>query len=103
GVLLAQLQDLVAEQIDPSPNPMYSIPWDQRIVVVMGGDVEAIGVGEAEVGLDPALHLQRVLLTGGDQRADPAALAAEQAVQHRGAAEDGGLDPREALLRRRVP
>jgi hypothetical protein len=82
---------------------MYSSTGDQRIVVVVGGDVEAVGVGEAEVGLDPALHLQRVLLPGGDQRADPPALAAEQAVQHRGAAEDGGLDPREALLRRRVP
>ena len=50
-------------------------PWTRSrgtsgVVVVVGGDVQAVGVGVAEVGLDAALHLQRVLLAGGDDHAD---------------------------------
>ena len=60
--------------------------------MVVGGDVEAVGVRVAEVGLDPALDLEvsswpAVTITPTLQ-----ALAREQPVQHRGAAEDGRAD-----------
>ena len=74
-VLLAQRQHLVAEHVDAAAHALHSLARDQRLVVVVGGDVEPVGVGEAEVGLDPALDLQVVLLAGGDDRADAPALA----------------------------
>ena len=66
----------VAHHVDPPPNPLHLLARDDRLVVVVGRDVEAVGVGEAEVGLDPALDPQVVLLPGGDDRADLAARCA---------------------------
>jgi hypothetical protein len=54
----------------------------ERLVVVVGGDVEAVGVGVAEIRLDAALQAQHVLHPAGEDQAHAAALALEQAVEH---------------------
>jgi hypothetical protein len=102
-VLLAQGQHLVAEQVDAASDTVHSLARDQGRVVVVGGDVEAVGVRVAEVRLDAALHLERVLLPGGDDHAHVEALALQQAIEHRGAAEHAGVDAREGVARLEVP
>ncbi len=103
GILLAQRQHLGAEDVDAAPHPLHPIPRDQRLVVEVGGEMEAVRVGVAEVGLDPALDPQVVLLPGADDRADLEPLAREQPVEHRGAAEDPRDDAGEGLGRGRAP
>ena len=103
GVGLAQRHHLVAEHVDPPAHALHPLARDERRVVVVGREVEPVGVRVAEVGLDPALDPQVVLLPGGDDRADLEALAREQPVEHRGAAVDPGGDRAERLLRGRVP
>ena len=102
-VLLAKRRHLLAEHVDPPAHPLHPLARHQGRVVVVGREVEAVGVRVAEVGLDPALDLQVVLLPGGDDRADLEALAREQPVEHRGAAVDARGDRAERLLRRRIP
>jgi hypothetical protein len=102
-ILLAQRQHLLPHHVDPAADALHQLALDDRRVVVVGRDVEAVRVREPQVGLDPALDHQVVLLPGGDDRADPPPGAREQAVQHRRAAEDPRDDPRESLLRRHRP
>jgi len=86
----------------PISSASQRAPTTPRVVMV-GGDVQPVGVGEAEIGLHAALHLQRVLLPGGDDHADVEPVAGQQPVEHRGAAEHGRADLRERLRHRRVP
>ncbi len=102
-VRLTQRQRLVAEQVDTPADAEDAVARHQRRVVVVGRDVQPVGVGVAEVGLDAALHLQRVLLAGGHDHADVEALRAKQPVEHRGAAEDARPDAREDVLLHQVP
>ena len=102
-VLLAKRQDLGAHHVDPPADPLHLLARDDRLVVVVGRDVEAVGVGEAEVGLDPALDPQVVLVARRDDRADLASGPREQPVEHRRARVDPRGDPRERLLGARVP
>ena len=102
-VLLAKRQRLLPEAVDPPADTLHQLARDERLVVVVGRDVETIRVGIAEEGLDPALQLEVVLLTGGDDDADAPALALEQPVQHRGARVDPGGDGAERLLGRGSP
>ena len=69
----------------------------------MGREMEAVGVGGAEIGLDAALEAQVVLVAGVDDAADPQALACQQPVEHRGPRVDAGDDGGKALLGRGVP
>ena len=102
-VFLAQRQHLVAEQVDPAADTVDALARHQRRIVVVGGDVQPVGVGVAEVGLDAALHLQRVLLTGGDDHADVEAFAREQSVQHCRAAEHSRANTRKDLVGHEIP
>ena len=102
-VLLAQRQNLVAEQVDATADPVNAVARYERRVVVVRGDVQPVGVGVAEVALDAALHLQRVLLARGDDHADIEPSAREQPVEHRRAAEHTRADAREDLLGLEVP
>ena len=52
GLVLVERDRLVAEEVDPAAHAPDPLARDQRLVVVVGGDVEAVGVGIAEVGLD---------------------------------------------------
>ena len=61
-VRLAQRQHLGAHHVDPPAHALDLLARNDRLVVVVGREVEAVGVGEAEVGLDPALDPQVVLL-----------------------------------------
>ena len=60
------------------------------------GEVQAVGVGGAEVGLDPALEPQVVLVARVDDAPDPQALALQQAVEHRRSRVDARDDRRES-------
>ncbi len=102
-VLLAQRQDLGAHDVDSPTDSLHLLARDDRLVVVVGRDVETVGIREAEVGLNPALDPQVVLVAGRDDRADVAPGPREQAVEHRRARVDPGGDPRERLLGARVP
>ena len=102
-VLLAKRQDLGAHDVDPPPHPLHLLARDDRLVVVVGRDVEAVGIGEAEVGLNPAFDPQVVLVARRDDRADVAPGPREQPVEHRRARVDPRGDPRERLLGARVP
>ena len=100
---LAQRQRLAAEHVDPPPHAVHPLARDERLIVEVGCEVEAVGVGVAEVGLDRTLDSQVVLLPGADDETDPAALPRQQAVEHRRAGEDAGGDVREGSLGRRAP
>lgn len=88
----------VAEQVDALANALHQLARHERLVVVVRRDVQPVGVGKAEVGLDPALQAQVVLETARDDAADAPALALEQPVEHRRA----GVDPRDDAGERRL-
>jgi hypothetical protein len=102
-VLFAQRQHLLAQHVDAPAHALHQLARHDRRVVEMGGDVEAVGVGVAQVGLDAALEPQVVLLSRGDEGADASALPLEQPVQHGRPAVDPGNDPGECLGRIRLP
>ena len=102
-LVLVQRDRRLAEPVDPLPHPLDEAAGDERFVVVVGGDVQAVRVGIAEVGLDAALEPERVLGAAGDDDADPAPLALEQPVEHRRARVDAGDDSRQRRRRLAVP
>ena len=103
GVLLAQGQHLLAEDVDAPAHSEHALAGDEGLVVMVGDQVQAVGVRVAEVGLDAALHLEHVLVPGGHDRAHAPALPAEEPVEHRRAREDPARDRRERLRGRAVP
>ena len=103
GLVLVEWDRHLAEHVDALAHALDQLARDQRLVVVVGGDVEAVGVRIAQVGLDPALQAQRVLHAAGDDDAHPPTLAFEQPVEHGGAGVDPGHDPGKRRLGLGVP
>ncbi|MEZ5074203.1 MAG: hypothetical protein R2691_05125 [Solirubrobacterales bacterium] len=86
--VLVERDGLVAEDVDPPAHAPHPLERDERLVVVVGDDVQLVRIGHAEPGLNPALEAEVVLEPAGDDAADALALALEQAIEHRRAGVD---------------
>ncbi|MPL90461.1 hypothetical protein SDC9_36511 [bioreactor metagenome] len=103
GAVLAQRDHHVARHVDPLHHATGQVARHQRLVIVMGVQVDAVFIGEAEIGLRGAAHAVEILHPRIDDQPGAQPLALHHAVEHGGAGIDAGLDPRERLLERQPP
>ncbi len=103
GRLLVDGDGGVAEDVYPFGDPPDQVPGHQGLVVLVGADVESVGVGVPEVALDAALQAEVILGTLGHDHPHLAALPLEQAVEHGGARVDTRNQRGERLVYGRVP
>jgi len=97
-LVLVQGKDLLPGQVDAAPDAPDPFPRDEWLVVGVGCDMEPVRVGVTEVGLDSPFQPEGVLLSGGDEQADPAPPPGEQTVQHCSAGVNARDDLRESLF-----
>jgi hypothetical protein len=100
---LAQRDHHLAEHVDALHHPAGEMARHQRIVEIVRVEVDAILIGEAQIGLDRAAHAVEVLHAGIDDEAGAQALALHHAVQHRRAGIDAGLDGGQSLVELEAP
>ena len=97
-LVLVQGEDLLAGQVDTAAHPPNPFSRDEGLVVGVGGHVQPVRIGVAQVGLDTPLEPKGIFLPCGHQQSDPPSFPGEQPVQHRSARVHSRDNLREGLL-----
>ena len=103
GFVFVKWNGFRAEKIDAAADTLHTLARNQRLVMAMGGDLEAVLIGIAEIGLNAALELEVIFHARRHDDAEPAALALQQTVEHRSAGIDAGRHFRKHRFRGLAP
>lgn len=88
---LTQRDNHGSRHIDTLDHTARQLTRNQRRIVVMGVEMDAILIGITQIALDRAAHAVKILHAGIDDQAAFQTLALHDAVQHGGAGIDAGL------------